>query len=65
MKRKMIGASLAIVPLVAIGGYVGASSQTPPATKQAQVAEQGYICPVTGEELPCPKCCVLNESKAQ
>jgi len=20
----------------------------------------GYICPLTGEELPCPKCCPLN-----
>lgn len=19
-----------------------------------------YICPITGEELPCPKCCPLN-----
>jgi len=21
----------------------------------------GYVCPLTGEELPCPKCCPLNE----
>lgn len=22
--------------------------------------DAGYICPITGEELPCPKCCPLN-----
>jgi len=20
----------------------------------------GYLCPITGEELPCPDCCPLN-----
>lgn len=65
MNKKLIGASLAIVPLVGIGGFVAASSQVQPDMKQAQVAEQGYTCPVTGEELPCPNCCVLNQSKAE
>ena len=23
-------------------------------------AETGYTCPVTGEKLPCPKCCPKN-----
>jgi len=24
----------------------------------------GYICPLTGEELPCPNCCPLNRNEA-
>jgi len=23
-------------------------------------ADGGYICPITGQKLPCPKCCPLN-----
>jgi hypothetical protein len=25
--------------------------------------EVGYICPATGEELPCQNCCPLNSEK--
>lgn len=24
-----------------------------------------YICPLTGEELPCPDCCPLNQEQAE
>ena len=65
MNKKMIGASLAVVPLVAISGFVIANSQLQPTQTQSQVAEQGFTCPVTGEELPCPKCCVLNQNKVE
>lgn len=65
MNKKMIGASLAVLPLVAIGGFVAANSQAQPTEKPAQVAEQGYSCPITGEVLPCPKCCPLTENKAE
>jgi hypothetical protein len=27
--------------------------------------EAGYICPLTGEELPCPSCCPLNQQTSQ
>ena len=27
------------------------------------VKAKGYICPLTGEELPCPNCCPLNQKK--
>jgi hypothetical protein len=47
-----------VVPLALAGGWVYAHTQgnssTPP---QAG----GYVCPITGEELPCPKCCPLNQ----
>jgi hypothetical protein len=63
MNSKTIGATIIALPL-AVGGIVAASSQDRTGnTHQSQVAEQGYICPVTGEELPCPRCCVLNQSK--
>ena len=66
---KVIGAILVAVPL-AVGGFVLAGSQPPTAVQptqeakpvvQLQTEEQGYVCPVTGDELPCPKCCPLNQ----
>lgn len=65
MNQKLIGATLAVVPLAALGGFVAANSRVPPTETPAPAAAQGYTCPVTGEELPCPKCCVLNQSKAE
>jgi hypothetical protein len=62
MNKKLIGATLVALPL-AVGGYVAATSQGQVTEKQTQVAEDGYICPVTGEELPCPKCCPLNKAE--
>jgi hypothetical protein len=54
--RKWIWAALVAAPLAAAGGFglVYANSQA-----------QSYTCPLTGEQLPCPKCCPLNESKQQ
>src|SRR5262249_51833920 len=34
-----------------------------PAERPPAGERQGYTCPVTGEELPCPKCCPLNQQK--
>ena len=43
-----------------IGGLVYANAQKP-AKEQSQKADaQGYICPATGEELPCQSCCPLG-----
>lgn len=28
------------------------------------LAGEGYVCPLTGETLPCPKCCPLNSDEA-
>ena len=60
--RKLLGAALVALPLIA-GGIVLAT-QTPKNDGQKQEAsEQGYICPATGEELPCRSCCPLNSGK--
>lgn len=59
MKEKLIGIALLSVPLI-VGGLVYANAQKP-ANEQSQKADaQGYICPATGEELPCQSCCPLG-----
>ena len=30
-------------------------------TDEQQVKADSFICPLTGEELPCPNCCPLNK----
>lgn len=56
MRRKWLWAIMLTLPL-AIGGLVYAGMQ---AADDAQSTEAGSVCPVTGETLPCPKCCPLN-----
>ena len=57
MKRKLILTALLALPLAAAGFVYGHSRQANNAHKA------GYTCPITGEELPCPKCCPLNKNK--
>ena len=60
MKEKLIGAALISLLLIVGGGLVYATVQNP-AQDQVQKAEAtGYICPVTGDELPCAQCCPLS-----
>jgi hypothetical protein len=59
--RKAIWVTLLALPLAVVGGLVYANVQ-----KLAVEPEQtaaSYVCPITGEELPCPLCCPLNEGK--
>lgn len=56
MRRTWLLTSLLALPL-AIGGIVYAKATKP------QPAQSGYTCPLTGEELPCPKCCPLKNAK--
>jgi hypothetical protein len=51
-RRKWLWTALLALPL-AVAGVVYANSQ------QAR----SYICPITGEELPCEKCCPLNQTQ--
>jgi hypothetical protein len=55
--RKLVRVILAALPLV-VGGLAYAKSQAQNARPVPAIAE-GYICPLTGEELPCPNCCPL------
>ena len=55
--RKWFCSALLVLPLAAAGGLVYAVFQG----QQPQPAStQGYVCPITGEELPCALCCPLN-----
>lgn len=62
MNRKFLTVAAIALPL-AVGGLVLANSSTKPDEKNQQVQEVLYICPLTGEGLPCSCCCPLNESK--
>lgn len=49
-RRTWLWAAVVAVPAAVVGGFAYANS----------VKAQAYTCPITGEELPCPKCCPLN-----
>ena len=51
-RGKWLWAAVLALPLVVAGGLLYASSQA-----------RSYICTITGEELPCEKCCPLNQGK--
>lgn len=59
MKRKWMAIPVLALPIL-VGGFVMAGQSGDSAKADAKKAE-GYTCPVTGEELPCPKCCPLNK----
>ena len=57
-RRNWILSALLALPLAVAGGLVYANTNPEPA--------RGYTCPLTGEQLPCEKCCPLNkEQQAQ
>lgn len=58
LKRKWLWAALLALPLAASGVVYGVAAKTKEPPKSA-----GYVCPLTGEELPCPNCCPLNKRK--
>jgi hypothetical protein len=55
--RKWIWAVLVTVPLAFAGGFGLAYAHL------QQTNASGFICPITGEELPCSKCCPLNDNQ--
>jgi hypothetical protein len=63
MHKKLGWVALLVVPLVVAGLAYGQSLMRGQAERPQQVEAQGYTCPVTGEELPCPNCCPLNQQK--
>jgi hypothetical protein len=61
MRTKLfIGSTSAVVLVIAAVAFAGAFTGPQPT-----VTPQAYICPVTGEELPCPLCCPLNARAAR
>jgi hypothetical protein len=59
MKRsKWLWATLLALPL-AVAGAVYATTQA-----SATSTTEGFTCPITGEQLPCPNCCPLQQESA-
>ena len=58
MTSKWLGASAVALPIL-VGGIVLAAQARDGGEAETKAA--GFTCPVTGEELPCPKCCPLNK----
>ena len=58
-EKFVLGAALVSLPLI-VGGLAIASAPKPTAEQKQQANAEGYVCPVTGEELPCQGCCPLN-----
>ena len=58
MKKKLLlWTALLALPLAAAGLAYGRTL----ANADKPQANAGYICPVTGEELPCPDCCPFKK----
>ena len=53
--RKRRSILLTVLPLLVLGGLVYAGAHL-----QASRHAGTFICPLTGQELPCPRCCPLN-----
>lgn len=53
MKTALLVLGLLVLPAVIGGSFVYANSHK----------STGYTCPITGEQLPCEKCCPLNQGK--
>jgi hypothetical protein len=52
-QKKWLLSALVALPL-AVAGIVYANSQ----------AQTGFTCPLTGEQLPCEKCCPLSQEQS-
>jgi hypothetical protein len=53
-RRKWLFTTLFTLPLAIAGSMIYANSRS-----------RGYTCPLTGEQLPCEKCCPLNQKEQQ
>lgn len=61
MRTKLfVGSASAVLLVIAAVAFAGAFTKPQPT-----ITQQSYICPVTGEELPCPLCCPYNAQAAQ
>jgi hypothetical protein len=52
-RRHWLWTALMAVPLAVAGGFAFANT----------ASQAGYTCPLTGETLPCPDCCPLNDAE--
>jgi hypothetical protein len=61
MRKKLLWPILLALPLVVGGGL--ASGKVLRQTKLDQPRASAFVCPITGEEPPCPNCCPLNTKR--
>lgn len=54
--------TIAVMVIAAALMLGGCASATPTNQVALGAASEGYTCPLTGEALPCPKCCPLNKN---
>lgn len=54
IRTKWLWAALLALPFVVAGAIYAHNQQA-----------RSYVCPITGEELPCEKCCPLNDGNRQ
>ncbi|MEX2171195.1 MAG: hypothetical protein WD851_17880 [Pirellulales bacterium] len=60
--NKYAAATLVALPVLAASGLLYMQTTAEAKTNETQqVSEAGYVCPATGEVLPCEKCCPLNK----
>lgn len=62
MKKWGLTTMLAL-PLAVAGVVYGQTLWQRQGEPPQQVEVQSYICPVTGEELPCPLCCPYDQQQ--
>lgn len=50
-----------VAGLCLVSGCAASKSNSNVSMGAVSADSPGYICPLTGQELPCPKCCPLNK----
>ena len=63
MHKKLIWAALVALPVAVAGLVYGQTLAQRQTEKPQQVTADPFICPLTGEQLPCPNCCPLIQQK--
>jgi hypothetical protein len=63
VRNQWVWASLVVLPLAVAAGLVYANAPPNDQPRPEATAASGYVCPVTGEELPCPNCCPFNQAR--
>jgi hypothetical protein len=57
--RTKVLAVLGLVAAIATPVAVHAATRS----QDEPTSNAGYVCPLTGETLPCPNCCPLNKNR--
>jgi hypothetical protein len=60
VRNKLLWGVLFALPLIVGGGPAHGKVRR---TTLDQPRASAFVCPITGEELPCPNCCPLNTKR--